>query len=344
MRCIAIALMTMATALDAQTTVRAATPLLSAPNGKALATLRTGASVRALTGAAASRQGHTQVTLDGFVDASLLGSGRDSFPIVVKAPRGARLRSAGRSSASVVADLRDGMGVSVISRAGTWVRVRRTAWVANGALGPPPAPLAARAAGAGGARPDSGSIAPSVPNPALSSSSAANPPPAGAVTPAASIEMRTAPEGKTTARIDSGAFLTPLARADGWTRVRLEGWVRDDEVVPADTALRLSLSGADVRAAPERYRGTVVRWDVEYIAMQRADPLRRDMRSGEPYLLARGPGEESGLLYIAVPPALVAEVERFQPLQVVTVTARIRVGRSEPAGVPILDLIAAARK
>jgi len=186
-------------------------------------------------------------------------------------------------------------------------------------------------------RPDSAVAVPPV-TPSLTSI------PAGAVTPTASIELRTAPEGTSTARVESGAILTPLARADGWTRVRVEGWVRDDEVVPADTALRLALSGADVRAAPERYRGTVVRWEVEFIAMQRADPLRRDLRSGEPYLLARGPGKESGLLYIAVPPALMIEVERLQPLQVLTVTARIRAGRSEPAGVPILDLMAAVRK
>jgi hypothetical protein len=146
------------------------------------------------------------------------------------------------------------------------------------------------------------------------------------------------------ARVDSGALLIPLARENGWTRVRVEGWVRDDEVIPADTSLRLALSGADVRAAPDRYRGAVVRWDIEFIAVQRADQLRRDLRPGEPYMLARGPARESGLLYIAIPPALLPEVERFEPLQVITITGRIRVGRSEPAGVPVLDLLSAVRK
>ena len=169
-------------------------------------------------------------------------------------------------------------------------------------------------------------------------------PPAGALTPTATIPLRAAPDGRTTARIDSGAVLMPLARDNGWTRVRVEGWVRDSEVVPADSALQLSLSGADVRAAPDKYRGAVVRWDVEFIAIQRADQLRRDLRSGEPYLLARGPGKENGLLYIAIPPPLLAELERFKPLQVITVTARIRVGRSEPAGVPVLDLMSAVSK
>jgi hypothetical protein len=144
--------------------------------------------------------------------------------------------------------------------------------------------------------------------------------------------------------MDSGAVVIPIARAEGWTRVRVEGWIRDDQVIPADTALHLSLSGADLRASPDRYRGAVVRWQVEFISIQKADPLRRDLRPGEPYMLARGPGTESGLLYIAIPPALLAEMERLDPLDVITITARVRVGRSEPAGVPVLDMMSAARK
>src|SRR5687768_3466550 len=131
-RVAAMAAIVFAPAMQAQSAVRSVTPLRAAPSGRELATLHPGASVRT----AAVRQGHTQVTLDGFVDGSLLGSGRDSFPNVVKAPRGARLRSAGRPDASILADLRDGMGVTVISRTGDWVRVRRTGWVSSSALGP----------------------------------------------------------------------------------------------------------------------------------------------------------------------------------------------------------------
>ena len=105
-----IAAMLVAPMLHAQSSVRAATPFLAAPAGRELAMLRPGATLRATT----ARQGHTQVTLDGFVDGSLLGTGRDSFPTVVKAPSGARLRSAGSTNATILADLRDGMGVRVI--------------------------------------------------------------------------------------------------------------------------------------------------------------------------------------------------------------------------------------
>src|SRR5687768_13843670 len=79
--------------LRAQTAVRAVTPLLATPGGRELATIRAGTPVRA----AAARQGYTQVTLDGYIDASLVGRGRDSFPNTVRAQGGARLREAGRA-------------------------------------------------------------------------------------------------------------------------------------------------------------------------------------------------------------------------------------------------------
>jgi uncharacterized protein YgiM (DUF1202 family) len=348
-----LASLLVAPVVDAQSSVRSATPLLAAPGGRELATLRPGATMRA----ASARQGHTQVTLDGYVDASLLGTGRDSFPNVVKAPSGARLRSAGRSDATILADLRDGMGVTVISRTGNWVRVRRTAWVASRALTPvasaaaPASPPGERAGRQGGASPAPNPTPPrnsTLDSARADSAPAQRPsspaPPAGAMTPTGTTELRTSPTGRAIASLDSGAQVTPLARDAGWTRVRVEGWVRDADLMPADTALRASLSAADIRAAPDGARGALVRWEIQFIALQRADQLRRDLRVGEPYILARGPGVETGLLYLAVPPSLLADVERFEPLQPLVVTARVRAGRSEPVGIPVLDLLSASRR
>ena len=73
--------------------------------------------------------------------------------------------------------------------------------------------------------------------------------------------------------------------------------------------------------------------------MQTADPLRKGLNPDEPYLLARGPGSESALLYVAVPATLLAiarTVASLAPIPV-TLVATVRSGRSEPVGVPILD-------
>ena len=183
--------------------------------------------------------------------------------------------------------------------------------------------------------------------PAASTAAAAAPvaePPDSALTPSRASALRDAPDGRTLATMQNGVVLTPLARDRGWVRVRLEGWVAERDLIPADTTLRARLSAADLRADPQGTRGKMVHWDVEFLALQTADPLRRDLAPEEPYMLVRGPGDENALLYVAVPPSLVASVRALPPLAQVTVTARVRNGRSDPVGVPILDLQSFARR
>lgn len=160
--------------------------------------------------------------------------------------------------------------------------------------------------------------------------------------------VRTAPTTGTTAtpavgQIVKGAPVEVVGRERDWVRIRLEGWVRESDLVVADTTLR-PLSAADIRSNPAAALGKLVRWEVEVVALQTADPLRTGLQSGEHYLLALGPGAEKTLVYIAVPPGLLANARSLPPLAQVTVTARVRNGRSEPAGVPILDLQSLTRR
>jgi len=120
--------------------------------------------------------------------------------------------------------------------------------------------------------------------------------------------------------------------------VRTEGWVRETDLTPSDTAIRTSVSAADLRSAPERFRGVMLKWTVEYLALQTADTLRHGLSPGEPYLLARGPGAETSLVYLAVPPSLLGMARALTPMSKISVGARVRTGRSEPAGVAVLDV------
>jgi len=122
------------------------------------------------------------------------------------------------------------------------------------------------------------------------------------------------------------------------------------EAVPRSTtasetnpAIFSELSAADLRANPRGTKGRIVRWKVEALSYQLADGLRREL-NGEPYLLARGPGTERALLYLAVPDSLVGAARALAPLTSVTVTARVRSGKSEPGGAPILDLLELVRR
>ena len=150
--------------------------------------------------------------------------------------------------------------------------------------------------------------------------------------------LRTAPAADTIGSMRRGTNVEVIARDRGWTRVRVEGWVPDSVLTHADTTYQAGLSAADLRASPAATRGKMVIWNVEFLALQTADPLRHGLADGEPYILARGPNSENALLYLVVPPSLMGTARALQPLATITVTARVRDGRSDPVGIPILDI------
>jgi len=167
--------------------------------------------------------------------------------------------------------------------------------------------------------------------------------PATSVTPARPLILRSAPAGKGVARVDTSARLEVLARDRNWLRVRTEGWVLATDVVPTDSGELTRLTAADLRADSAGNRGKLVRWEVEFVAFHTADPLRKGLVDGEPYILAQGPGDDRSLLYLAVPPSLLGMARALPPLATLTIVARVRHGRSDPVGVPVLDLQALSR-
>ena len=336
-----IALALLASPAAAQRSATASAPLLATPGGRAVATVHPGARLEV----GATRGDYAQVTIEGFVSADFLAGARESFPVSVRSSAsGVRMRSDASTDAKIVAELRGGMGLSRVARRGDWVQVRRTGWMRRSALGTPARRVAASTpvretpAAAAGAVDDT---VPAAPQP----SAEPTPPLSGdALAPSRSASLRTGPDGRILGSLGKDAVLTPIARDRGWIRVRVEGWVRESEVVPADSTLRASLSAADLRADPDGTRGKVVRWDVELLAFQVADPLRKGLVPDEPYLLARGPGDENALLYLALPPSLVEFARSLPALAPITITARVRSGRSEPVGVPILDIQTLVRR
>lgn len=168
---------------------------------------------------------------------------------------------------------------------------------------------------------------------------------AGALASTQQLTLRDAPDGKSLGTIVAATPITPVARDRGWVRVQVDGWVKDDGLAPA-TATVGALSAADLRSDPQKARGVVVRWDVQVLALAHADVLHKDLTPDEPYLLARGPGNENAMLYIAVPPALVQTATSLTALAPVTasIVATVRNGKSAPLGVPILDAQSLTRR
>jgi len=99
------------------------------------------------------------------------------------------------------------------------------------------------------------------------------------------------------------------------------------------------VTAAQLRDDPDGYRGQLLRWTIQFIALETADDLRPDFTPGERYILARGPAPEYAFAYVVVPPDKVAEASRLAPLSSVTILARVRSGRSAYLANPILELV-----
>jgi len=342
--------------------------VLASPSGKAIGSIHPGTSLRVLE----TRGAYAKVTIDGFVERTRLSAQRgNSAPRV--GSRAAVVRVRGASTARSVASLDAGTTVAVASASAPagWAKVSRDGWILKSSLDRPSTESArslsadrhatASAKSSGSARKASGgdvAAAASAPRSSAAPAHESSPPaaviragatstaPAAAATiadsalvPTANVALRAAPDAKALATVAQGTTLTPLARDRGWVRVRLEGWVPESELAPADTSIRTSVSAADLRADPVGTRGKLVRWSVQILATQKADVLRKDLAPDETYLLARGPYEENALLYLVVPPSLLVTAKSIPELSQAMVTARVRTGRSDLVGVPILDLL-----
>ena len=358
--------------LSAQSRVKTPSAVLAAPNGRTIGSVRPGVELRVIE----TRGSYAKVAVRGYVErAALSAQGGSGSPRVGSRSAVLRVRAAstGRSVASFDAGTRVTLGTGSAPKG--WVRVSREGWVLRSALETPAAAVTARAARGkrtpapasnapsaarrssagdvaprvGAARKPPESTTPTTTKVAAPKAVATTPMPAAptvantlsdsTLSPTSNVALRAAPDARPLATIVPGASLVPLARDRGWVRVRLEGWVPERDVTLADTSVKSNISAADLRADPQGSRGKIVRWNVQVLASQKADALRRDLNPDETYLLARGPDEENALLYLVVPPALLPIAKSIPELSQALIAARVRTGRSELVGVPILDLL-----
>src|SRR5262249_33809832 len=126
--------------------------------------------------------------------------------------------------------------------------------------------------------------------------------------------------------ISTDTPLRVLSRNGEWTRVQIEGWVRGGDLQVAPAGGQGGVAAGELRAEPQRYVGQVLRWNLEFIAIQKADELRPDIPSSASYVLARGPLPERGFVYVIVPDARLPAFRALTPLATMTITVRVRNG------------------
>ncbi|MGH7550023.1 MAG: SH3 domain-containing protein [Gemmatimonadota bacterium] len=148
------------------------------------------------------------------------------------------------------------------------------------------------------------------------------------------IDLRTAPGGAILTRVPSGTVLRAVERRGAWTRVQVEGWV-PSEAVRTDGS---TASGPEaVALAPDRFTGRRVQWTLEHVALQRAEEWRSEFEAGEWFGLARVP-DRTAYVYLVVPPGLLDEFRGLSPFETIRVEGKIRTGKSELTGNPVLEV------
>jgi len=316
-----------------------------------------------------ARSGFTQVQLDGWIiRSSTQPTSRDGRNLSVTREENLRNAPNGRLVARVV----PGTLFDEVERRGAWLRVRRQVWVATAGLR---LPVAARPAAppATSAPPRTGTAPPATAAPPRT---AAVPPattaPPRTLTPAPApvaaapraapsaparrdttplppdprravvrrrMDLFRAPDSSAIGTLEAGVPVRITGRAEGWVRIEAQAWVRENEVRPSDNAILTGISAAELRGAPDEFRGRLLRWTIQFLALQTADELRPDFTPGDRYILARGPAPEYAMVYVLVPRDRIADVERIRPLASVDIVARVVNGRSTYLANPILELV-----
>lgn len=315
----------------------------AAPEGTLLGTLAAGVALQL----GAEQDGWREVALDGWIWApSVRADRRQGFDLVVSARNGENLRAA--PNGDILARFVNGTLLEQVAREGQWVQVRRTVWIRAAAIAEEGDTTATRPTvenvAAEGQSAAATATAPEGP-PATTNTTARNTttlaPGSTAWTGQTGTRLLNAPAGDTLASIRPLSAVEVLEHQGDWARIRLEGWVWAPALgTPADTgAVLTGLAPEVLLSNPEGFQGRILEWDVQFIALDRAEKIRTDFTEGELFILARPPGDQPGFVYVAISDEQRARVQELTPLQRITILARVRTGRSRQMAAPILELI-----
>lgn len=305
-----------------QERIARATDFMKDPGGTVLGHLAVGTTL--LGGAV--KGDWEEVTVDAWILASALrDDNREGFDVAVNLAAGTTMR-AGPGTGASVGTLRTGALFKRRQSKSGWVNVRRTAWVLRASLA--------------SAKP----AATAAPKPATTVTTPPAQPAATEPAGNASVSMLVGgtaiadvPSGATFATLEAPVKAEVLEHRAGWAHVRIDGWVRDGSIGEAPPPG--SITAADLRSQPDRYVGQTVEWTLQVIAVQKADELRPELPTGQPYVLARGPLPENGFVYMLIPPDQEAFFRGLQPLAKVRVRATVKAGRSKYLQVPVLSFL-----
>ncbi|MES2306806.1 MAG: hypothetical protein V4558_14985 [Gemmatimonadota bacterium] len=307
------------------------TEFLKEPGGTGL--VRLGRTTPVIAGT--TKGTWTEVTVEGWIIGNAMRDDkRDGFDVAVNLAVGSPLRAV-MGGGATLGLARAGALFNRVEVKSGWVHVRRTGWVPKSAVGnadkpapPPPPPPPPPAA----AKPDASKPTASKPE-AAPTAGTAN---ASGVTVAAGTSLTAQPNGPPIGSLETPVHAEVLEHRAGWSRVRIESWVRDAAIGVASSG---GITAADIRAEPDKFVGQTVDWSLQVIAVQKADELRPELPLGQPYVLARGPLPETGFVYLTVSADDAEKFRVLPPLARVQVRATIRAGKTRFLPTPVLTFV-----
>jgi hypothetical protein len=318
---------------------QARTPILTAAD--LVKDPATGALIAHLTAGTNVVRGRVQgewqeATIEGWVAATALRDDPRGNVATVTPAEGTTIHAAAGSGGSL-GTAHFGMRVTRLETKSGWAHVRRAGWLERSAF---KAPAAAKPKPA--AVPTKPAVEPTKSAVSAASAAGAAPPAAPATNSATTMLAGGTTFAAGPAGSSIGVFEVPvkaevLEHRNGWARVRIDAWVRDGSLGEAPPPG--SITAADIRNQPDRYIGQTVEWTLQVIAVEKADELRPELPTGQPYVLARGPLPESGFVYMVIAPDQEATFRGLEPLTKIRVRATVRAGRSKYLPVPVLTLV-----
>lgn len=279
--------------------------------GRLLGWLERGAVVERLGG----RQGWTRARVRGWMRSDALTPNEGGFQIDAE-EEALREDPEGDGFGGLI----QGVAVRRVGGSGEWYEVEMIGWMADSTVSP-----VARE-----------------PAPETASRTAPRPTGAGAESPALTgrlsrrAGLRSAPEGGELVHLPAGTVVRAHETRGGWTRVTVEGWVREG-TVEAGGATDVTPEIV-IGSPPDAFVGRAVAWTLEHVALQTAEEWRTDLVPGETFDLARVPGPAGHYVYLALPDRLVSAFRDLEPFATIQVEGRVRIGRSSLTGVPIVDV------
>lgn len=282
--------------------------------GRLLGRLEPGAVLERLGG----RDGWTRARMRGWMRSASLSPVSGGFEVE---PEEAPVFD--RANGDAFGALVRGVDVRRVGGSGEWFEVEMIGWlpdtaVASVAVRPEPAPVEP-------ARPTATADGPTTDGEAALVGRLSRP-----------SGLRAAPEGGALANLPAGTVVRAHETRGGWTRVTVQGWVREGAIVAGEE------TGVDPEivagAAPGAFVGRDAAWTLEHVALQTAEEWRTDLVPGETFDLARVPGSGGLYVYLAIPDRLIPAFQGLEPFETIRVEGRVRTGRSALTGAPILDV------